>query len=138
MIESSFTLTQNVLEKSLNATSKRWNVLNNNIANATTPNFKRSDVTFAAQMDRALSSQQDPYPFKAKASSSKHIPFFEKVDYKTVDAKLQVEFYNESQNNGNNVDIEFETAESAKTALLYEATTGMIARNYNLINMLLK
>lgn len=137
-MESSFTLTQNVLEKSLDASVKRWNVLNHNIANATTPNFKRSDVTFAAQMDRALSSQQNPYPFEAKQMNEKHIPFFEKADYKSVQPKVQLEYYTETQNSGNNVDIEYETAESAKTALLYEATTGMIARNYNTINMLLK
>jgi len=137
-MESGFALTQNILEKSLDAFSMRWNTLTNNMANATTPNFKRSDVTFTAQLARALDSQNNPYPFDAKKVNSKHIPFHESIDYKKVQPKIQTEFYNTIQNNGNNVDPEFEMAEANKTMLLYEATAGMITRNYNKINMLLK
>ncbi|PKL13794.1 MAG: flagellar basal body rod protein FlgB [Spirochaetae bacterium HGW-Spirochaetae-6] len=137
-MESNFSKTQNVLEMSLNANLKRWNVLSNNIANANTPNFKRSDVTFSAQMQRALSSQQNPYPFEAKKGHEKHIPFFERADYKQVSPKLQTEYYSTIMNNGNNVDPEFEMAEASKTILMYEATSSMINRNYNSINMLLK
>lgn len=138
MIESSFTFTQNILEKSLDAQVLRWNVLANNITNATTPNFKRSDVKFTAALERALSSQQNPYPFEAKMTDSKHIPFFEAVDYHKVMPKIHTEFDNTIMNNGNNVDMEYETAESSKTALLYEATTNMLTRNYNMLNMVLK
>jgi flagellar basal-body rod protein FlgB len=131
-------MTQNILQKSMDANIKRWNVLTNNIANATTPNFKRSDVKFTAELNRALASQQNPYPFEAKTSNSKHIPFFEKTDYMKVNPKIHTEFDTTIMNNGNNVDMEFETAESAKTSLLYEATSNMIARNYNMINMMVK
>ncbi len=137
-MESNFRMAQNVMEKSLNANVLRWNVLSNNIANATTPNFKRSDVKFAAQMERALNSQKDPYPFKAAKSNSKHIPFFEKTDYMKVDAKINVDFDTSIMNNGNNVDVQHEMGESAKTVLLYEATSSMVTRNYNKINLLLK
>jgi flagellar basal-body rod protein FlgB len=137
-MESRFQMTQNILEKSMNFQSLRWNVLSNNIANATTPNFKRSDVTFPAQLQRALQSQQSPYPFEAQKTDKKHIPFFEKTDYKQVSPKIQTEYYTAIQNNGNNVDMEYEMAESAKTALLYQATTSMVDRNYNKINLLLK
>lgn len=137
-MENHFIMTQNILEKSLDAQSLRWSVLTNNIANATTPNFKRSDVTFTAQLDRALKSHINPYPFEAKTTHSKHIPFHETIDYKTVMPKIQTEYYNTILNNGNNVDPEYEMGEASKTMLLYEATTQMISRNYNKINMLLK
>ena len=36
----------------------RRNVIANNIANANTPNFKRSDVNFESQLKRALDSEK--------------------------------------------------------------------------------
>jgi len=38
----------------LNALNKRLNVIANNIANADTPGFKRSEITFEAQLKRAI------------------------------------------------------------------------------------
>lgn len=138
MLESQFTQTQNILEKGINASVMRWNVLTNNIANAATPNFKRSDVTFSAQLERAIASQQKQLPFETKTTHSKHIPFEETIDYKKVQPKLHTEFYTSSLNNGNNVDAEFEMSEASKTSLQYEAMSNMLSRNYNSINMLLK
>lgn len=138
MLESNFTLTQNILEKGINASVMRWNVLTNNIANAATPNFKRSDVTFSAQLQRAIDSQNKQLPFETKVTSSKHIPFEETIDYHKVQPKLQTEFYTSSLNNGNNVDAEYEMSEASKTSLQYEAMANMLSRNYNSINMLLK
>ena len=137
-MESNFSITQNILEKGINASVLRWNVLTNNIANAATPNFKRSDISFAAELNRALESNQKQEPFDAKLQNPKHIPFHEQIDYKKVQPRLQTEFYSSSMNNGNNVDAEFEMSEAAKTSLQYEALTNMISRNYNAINMLLK
>lgn len=137
-MESNFSRTQNILEKGINASVLRWNILTNNIANAATPNFKRSDVSFAAELNRAIASQQTQEPFETKILNPKHIPFNEKMDYHKVNPRLQTEFYSSSMNNGNNVDAEFEMSEAAKTSLQYEALTNMISRNYNAINMLLK
>ncbi|HOJ49396.1 MAG TPA: flagellar basal body rod protein FlgB [Spirochaetota bacterium] len=133
-----FEMTQNILEMTLNASVLRWNVLSNNIANATTPNFKRSDVTFSSELKRALDSNSSPYPFEAARTNSKHIPFFEKIDYTSVKPKIYTEFYTSTQNNGNNVDMEYEMGEASKTLLLYDAASNMITRNYNRINMLLR
>ena len=133
-----FEMTQNILEMALNANVLRWNVLSNNIANATTPNFKRSDVTFSSQLKRVLDSNNNPYPFEAKTTNEKHIPFFEKIDYTSVKPKIYTEYYSSTQNNGNNVDMEYEMGEASKTLLLYDAASSMITRNYNRINMLLK
>lgn len=137
-MSTNFSMLQNVLERSLDSQSLRFKVLSNNIANASTPNFKRSDVTFYETLNKALKSQQSPYPFEAVKTDKKHIPFFEKVNYKSVKPKIFTEYYSSTQNNGNNVDVEFEMAESAKTTLLYNATSSMLTRNYNKINMLLK
>lgn len=139
-MENIFTKTQNVLEKSLNASSLRWNVLLNNVANANTPNFKRSDVTFNEQLKRALLDEErkSNEPVLAKRTSGKHIPFHLNLDYKEVQAKIQTEFYNESQNNGNNVDMAFESSEASKTQLLYNATIDIYKRNYKLLSDAIK
>ena len=50
---STFDNAMYLLNKGLNAESLRFNVLNNNVVNANTPNFKRSDVTFEGELQRA-------------------------------------------------------------------------------------
>ncbi len=137
-MENNFNVTQTILQKSMNANTLRWNVLSNNIANANTPNFKRSDVKFTAQLNRALQSNQNPYPFEAARTDDKHIPFHEKIDYRKVMPKINTEFDSTIFNNGNNVDVENEMAEASKTVLLYEASASLLNRNFNKINILLK
>jgi flagellar basal-body rod protein FlgB len=135
---SLFEKTQVVLQKSLDANTLRWNVLSNNLANVNTPNFKRSDVTFASQMKRALDSENVTLPFEAKKTSTKHFSFEDKIDYKDVNSKIQTEFYTETNNNNNNVDAGFESGEALKTSLLYNSTTEFIQRDFNLVNEMIK
>lgn len=135
---STFTKTQEILSKSLDANALRWDVLSNNIANANTPNFKRSDVTFASQMKRALDSETHLSAFKANKTSSKHFSFHKSLNYKDVEAKIKTEFNTSLGNNNNNVDRSFESGEALKTSLMYNATTTLLQRNYTLVNDMLK
>ncbi|MDR0963072.1 MAG: flagellar basal body rod protein FlgB [Clostridium sp.] len=46
-----------VLDKAADANMKRFEALSNNVANATTPNYKRQDVSFEDELKRALAAE---------------------------------------------------------------------------------
>jgi flagellar basal-body rod protein FlgB len=50
-----------IAHRAIGAASLRAMVINNNIANATTPNYKRQDITFQSELERALNSEKE-YP----------------------------------------------------------------------------
>ncbi|WP_026526615.1 flagellar basal body rod protein FlgB [Butyrivibrio sp. VCD2006] len=101
----------NVLDKTADASWIRNEVLSNNIANVNTPNYKRQDVAFERELERALGNSR----------------------YKTMDAKvsglkinrLKPRPYTDYSNfsyrmDGNNVDIDTENVTLAANQLKYQ------------------
>ena len=129
--------TQNLLVRAMTAESMRWSVINNNIANADTPNFKRSEVVFESELQRALKSES-PYPVKAKLNHDKHIPFHQAKNQNMVTPKVRLEFDSSYRNDKNNIDIDKEMVDAAKTTLRYNAFASIVGRNFRKINMLLR
>ena len=92
--------TQLTLEQAMSGAAARQQVLANNIANADTPNFKRSDLDFESQLTAAL--QNGP----AGLSSLTYTP--------ETDTTSPV------QADGNNVNIDTEMSDMSQNALDYE------------------
>ncbi|MCG8453727.1 MAG: flagellar basal body rod protein FlgB [Spirochaetales bacterium] len=126
-----------LLQRNLSASWLRDQVISDNIANAETPNFKRSEVSFEAQLSRALASEN-------KASSigvtthPKHISFDQKMDYQSVVPKITLDYLTTAKNNGNNVDIERETMERTKNQMMYEMMTYAVNHQFRQINTVLR
>jgi|YNPMSStandDraft_2_1061718.scaffolds.fasta_scaffold00029_33 flagellar basal-body rod protein FlgB len=121
----------------LNALNKRLNVIANNIANADTPGFKRSEITFEAQLKRAI-ERENYKGFQAKVSSERHIPFVIPINWENVEAKRVVDYSTTMRNDGNNVDIEKEMTDLSKNNLMFQTILDLLKNNYNLINLSLK
>jgi flagellar basal-body rod protein FlgB len=130
---SDFGRTQFLLERGMDATTLRWQVINNNIANAGVPGFKRSDVTFESQMRRAIDSQGNTAPFEAKLTNTKHIPFHTPISVEGVKPKIILDYQTTMRNDGNGVDVEYEMVQAAKTQMRYSMMSTVMARNYRLI-----
>ena len=99
----------------------RNQVLSNNIANAETPNYKRSDVSFEEILSKkrlCLSTTNDKH-------SSSHL-------FKLV-PKVYTEFTTTLRNDGNNVDIDKEMVELTKNALSYDILTEQIKTKFQLL-----
>jgi flagellar basal-body rod protein FlgB len=80
-----------LMQRAMGASMVRNDVLNDNIANASTPNYKRKDVNFQAELERALNSEKvKPVPFKT--SRERHIPYFRIKDYREVKPKIFTEY----------------------------------------------
>ena len=130
---SDFGRTQFLLERGMDASMLRWQVINNNIANAGVPGFKRSDVAFESQLKRAIDSQNNNTPFTAKLTNKKHIPFHTPISVEGVEPRIVLDYQTSMRNDGNGVDVEYEMVQAAKTQMRYSMMSSVMARNYRLI-----
>ncbi|MGN0352723.1 MAG: flagellar basal body rod protein FlgB [Roseburia sp.] len=104
----------NVLDKAADASWMREEAISNNIANVSTPGYKRQDVDFESVLQKELGNSQ-------------YTSLDEKV--RNVDLSgLNVSAYTDSASysyrlDGNNVDIDTENVELASETIRYQALT---------------
>ena len=96
----------NILAQILDAASLRHRVIAQNVANVNTPGYRRMEVTFEAEMARALAA---PNGF-----ANAHV----KPQIIVADGPERVD--------GNTVDIDREMNDLARNALLYEAAAQIV------------
>ncbi len=101
----------NVLDRTADASWIRNEVLSNNIANVNTPNYKRQDVAFERELERALGNS------KYKSMDAK----VEGLKLKRLKARPYTDYSNFSYRmDGNNVDIDTENVTLAANQLKYQ------------------
>lgn len=133
----SFSKTIDMLNNTMDASLLRRNVMANNIANSDTPNFKRTDVTFEAELKRALDSEKIS-PFPVHLTREKHIAFQRPQDWRDVKPRRVLDYLTTSKNNGNNVDIEVEMMGILENQLLYQTMSQVIMGEFNRVNLVLR
>lgn len=72
-LNNSFGKNLDILQRTMDVSTIRQDVIANNIANADTPNFKRTVVNFEAQLKRALDSENSR-KMPAAMTNERHIP----------------------------------------------------------------
>lgn len=104
----------------------RSEVLNNNIANVDTPNYKRQDVSFESVLNTAVT--------RASHSARTLTQIVSNIDYSTVKPTVYTDNSELSYRlDGNNVDIDVEEVEVASNQLYYEGVIDGITQNFNRI-----
>lgn len=115
--------TVNQLQQALGGASQRHAVLSNNLANANTPGFKRSDVTitsaFAAEFGSKLQRQG------TSRTHPNHLPFKRDTD---VTWRIVQDNSTTMRNDGNNVDPDREMALVAENQLYYQSLVEAVSR----------
>ena len=121
----------NLMDKALDASWQRETVISNNIANADTPGYKRSDVKFQDILLDALDSTK----------------------YKNLDMAVKSQNYNDDSLDGevyldypqydyrldtNNVDIDQEKTEYAVEQLRYQAIATSISSEFSRFEVVTK
>lgn len=111
-----------VLGKTADASWTRMEVISDNIANVSTPNYKRKDVQFesylAAQVNDGDTLDQ----------------CVENIDLDSLQATTYVDNSQYSYRyDGNNVDIDTENSEMAKTQVRYQALMESLTNEYSRI-----
>lgn len=126
-----------ILQRTMDVSLLRREVISNNIANADTPNFKRTDVNFEAALSKALASEKQS-AFPMKLTHEKHIPNNRVIDYKTVNPRRVLDYLTQTDNNGNNVDIEKEMMASVQNQMRYQLMTQSVNNQFRKINLVVK
>lgn len=116
----------NVLDKAADASWLRNEVISNNIANADTPGYKRQDVDFESQLEKALGrASDDNMDAKVASLTSRELEASTYSDYSEFDYRLDE----------NNVDIQVENVNLAKNQLKYNGLMTSVRMEFqNLIN----
>ncbi len=119
----------NVLDRAADASYLRNKAIANNMANINTPGYKRQDVSFASNLEKAL-------------RHSKFKSLDEKVGSVRLDY-LKGAVFTDHQNysyrlDGNNVDIDTESAHLASNTILYNGLTQSITAEFNNIKLVSK
>ncbi|RPI95974.1 MAG: flagellar basal body rod protein FlgB [Spirochaetales bacterium] len=131
--------TNYLLERGLDVESTRRNVIANNIANVDVPHFKRSEVNFESELQRVIKEKADPSNrFQARMTDERHIPFYVERDVRGVRPRINLDYSTTLRNDGNNVDIERETVDAAKTQMRYNAYVNMLNQNYKVLKLAMR
>ena len=117
----------NVLGKAAYASSVRNEVINNNIANVDTPNFKRQDVSFETFLNSAISG----FGNLDEAVSSINIGNISPSIY-TDSSSLSYRL------DGNNVDIQTENAYLAQNQLRYYTLLDSMNQEFSRLKSVIK
>jgi len=104
------------LEGALHAASMRQSVLQNNVANVDTPNFKRSDVQFEQLLSQAMNGGGQSHLI-GRRTDSRHIPIG--ASGTIPEAQVLTDRTTAFNNSGNNVDIDSEMTKLAENQLRY-------------------
>jgi flagellar basal-body rod protein FlgB len=104
-----FDVTSSALEVAIRGTEQRQTVLANNLANVNTPGFKRSDVSFQGALADALQSSGG-----GDTSAVDATPLQTTTDSSTS-----------MRADGNNVDVDSESANLAKNQLLFDSVMAI-------------
>ena len=123
----------NVLGKAADGAWQRNEAIANNIANVDTPNYKRQDVSFEAELKHAL-------------KASKYVSLDEKVRNLNEGNRLshvQPRVYTDAQGysyrlDGNNVDIDNENVELASNQIKYNALVQSIDEEFKNLKSVIK
>ena len=127
-----------ILQRSMDTSLLRQNVIANNIANANTPNFKRSVVNFETRLAYALQSEERQPRFREALTDENHIRFRTPADYRDVRPRRVLDFTTTAKNNGNNVDVETESMNLLNNQLAYQMMTRSVADAFSRIRIVLQ
>ena len=106
-----------LLEKMLDVSSIKHKVIANNIANVNTPGYKKMEVSFADQLEKAVN----------EGSVNKFDTLQPKIVISKEDKGETV------RNDGNNVDMDKEVSALVKNTLSYNIYTQLLAKKMELV-----
>lgn len=111
----------NVLDKAADAAWTRNEVIANNIANVDTPGYKRQDIAFEDELQKALGNSRY-ISMDAKVANLKMTKLSARVvnDYSNFSYRLD----------GNNVDIDTENVTLAANQLKYQGLTTCLTSEF--------
>ncbi len=119
----------NALGTSLDATAGRNNIINNNIANVNTPNYKRKDIRFETELKHAF----------ARAGEETVDARVKNLDLDALDPQIYTDYEELSYRyDGNNVSIQNELGILAKNQTKYNGLQELVNQNFKQLMSVMK
>lgn len=106
----------------MDAASTRNDIINHNIANVNTPNYKRKDIRFETELKHAF----------ARASEDTVDARVKNLDLEALTPEIYTDYAELSfRYDGNNVDINNENAILAKNQIKYNGMMDLLNKNFS-------
>ena len=121
----------NVLDRAADASGLRNDIISNNISNADTPGFKRSDVDFASQLAKALGQSRYTSMDSKMSGLNQSLDRLSPVmysDYSGYSYRID----------GNNVDPDTEGVYLAKNQLVYQGLMASVRQEFKNLQLVMK
>ncbi len=119
----------NVLDKAADAAWRRNEAIGNNISNVDTPGYKRQDVAFESELQKALGRNRYVSMDKKVAD----------VDLSRLEGTPYIDYANYSYRlDGNNVDIENENVMLAENQLKYQGLLAGVNQEFQNLQAVMK
>jgi flagellar basal-body rod protein FlgB len=113
--------------KALDFRAMRQKIISGNIANVDTPYYRARDIRFEDVLAREANTLQNKMPVLSLAKSDPaHLDPLDESG--TTKAQLFFRGTHPTRNDGNNVDIDIESTEMSKNAIMFEALTNALKK----------
>lgn len=119
------------MEAAVYASEMRQRVISNNVANAETPHFKRSEVLFEQLLEQSMGSNGEQQ-LSGRKSDSRHIAVGSGAS-RLPSAQVVTDETTTMNNNKNNVDIDREMSLLAKNQLSYNLYIKQITHDFKMM-----
>lgn len=119
-----------LLNKSMDAAALKNTVIADNISNVNTPNFKKREVVFQEKLNSLLNNQRDNIDLAV--THKRHIIIKSKQD---LEAEIRQNDDWSFKNDGNNVDIDVESAKLAQNKIEYDVLSQSINNELKLLRL---
>lgn len=121
----------NTIQRSLDASSLRQSLINNNIANVDTPGYKTMDISFKEVFAKEKAKSLNTLPFSGYRTDPRHFVIGNPAN-NSFQPKINIQ--NTSiLNNENNVDIEYEMTKLAENNIWYNSLTQILNKEFSLL-----
>ncbi len=111
----------NILDKAADASNLRNELISNNIANVSTPNYKRKDLNFENILQAEVGGEKSLWKAVKNANS----------DLETLDPQVYTDNASLSYRlDGNNVDINTEEAYLAENQIKYQTLIDLMSQEF--------
>ena len=126
------TPTFNLMQKSLDVMWERMNVTAQNIANIDTPHYKAKSVEFESILQQKLNAVNNSYAVAMRYSGEDGNQKMQDL-LDSVQPQVCADNSTETRADGNNVDIDYENLELARTQLQYSYMVKKLSDEYSLL-----
>ncbi len=132
---NSFTRSVDLLQRSMDVCSLRYQVTADNLSNSEVPDFKRSVVNFESELKRAFESEQKAKnSFQLTLADPRHISLQEPYDYREVQPRRVLDYTTTAKANGNNVDAETEANNILQIQMQYRLLSQLTNFEFSQLN----